>query len=262
MSRIAHPRTKSAPSSTSSLRGQSAPPQSPSCGNGNGRLHASEAGVPFPFIAFPQQALNPLAAGKIKLVDVGVLLVILKFRQNGQMTAWVKTETIVRLTGVSEPTVHRSLRRLAKAGLASREACKRPDPIDPKNRTGFRFVLLFQDLGQMLGVSPLTVSSLTVSRVTPNSDGRKHSDGRKQEDDDDPETSSSSFAALPNESGGTGGTNAKRSGPRRDGATPKGFPPAAEPIDPRRLTAAVARVVGLKLRRHESDPGPMDAAAA
>lgn len=80
--------------------------------------------------------------------------------------------------------------------------------------------------------------------------------------DDEPEKSSSSFVASLPESGGTGGTHAKRSGPRRDGATPEGFPPAAEPIDPRRLTAAVARVVGLKLRRHESDPGPMDAAAA
>src|SRR5271157_1011064 len=126
------------------------------------------ARIPFPFIGFPLEALNLLAAEKIKPVDTSVLLIILRFRQSGKMTAWIKVETIARLMGMSPTNVRRSLRRLAKAGLIKRECCGRPDPSDSMNMTGYRFALLFQSLDmQSRGLPPAAA----------NSDGSFESDG-------------------------------------------------------------------------------------
>ncbi len=137
---------------------------------GNDGQADGQAGIPFPFVAFPQQGLNLLAAGKIAPVDVSVLLVILKFRKNGQMTAWVTTAAIVKLTTMSETHVHRSLRRLTKAGLIERESCGRPDRADPANNTGYRFCI------HALGVPPAALP-----RAAPNSDGEENLDFSESE---------------------------------------------------------------------------------
>lgn len=146
-------------------------------------------GAPFQYIAFPMEAMNALTAGKIKPADAGVLLAILKFRKNGQATAWVKNETIVRLTGLCINTVQVSLHRLRKAGLIHRYSCERPDPMDPENTTGYRFAIgtaeglpLVHVGPQNLGPQIVGPQILGTQNLGTNSNGSIQLDGKKKLD--------------------------------------------------------------------------------
>ena len=135
--------------------------------------------VPFPHICFPRRALDLLAAGSIKPVDTGILLAILKFRKNGGLTCWVKTETLSRITGMSNRHVHRSLHRLTDAGLIDRYICGRPDPMDSENKTGYRFNLLFNQSMVALRVPRASLPRASLPPASPKLDGRKKLDGRR-----------------------------------------------------------------------------------
>jgi len=85
----------------------------------------AQAKLPYEYDALPREALDLLSLGKITLLDVAVLLTIVRYRKGGNTFSWVTNGTIRKhlegagrkKRGLSEPPVHRSLRRLAAAKL-------------------------------------------------------------------------------------------------------------------------------------------------
>ena len=107
--------------------------------SGDGKTDDVMREVPYDFDALPRLALDLLRLGKIKPMDVAVLLVIVRYRKGANTFAWVPTRIICEMTGLSETSVHRSRRCLAAAKLIERVKCEIPDPEDLKNSTGYRF---------------------------------------------------------------------------------------------------------------------------
>jgi hypothetical protein len=125
----------------------------------------SKGPLGYPFTAVPQSLWDAIAAhqalpppdpklsqaerwkitnDRLKLMDAAVMAVLCNFAWRVRASCWCTNEKIAeKLGGVDLGTVKRSLRRLALYGFIQRVRVPKPDPDEPKNRTGWRFILLF-----------------------------------------------------------------------------------------------------------------------
>ena len=83
---------------------------------------------------------------RLKRIDADVLGEIIGWKKLFRASAWVKKETIAKALGVSVKTVQRSFRRLEIHGFIAQVRVPKPDPDQPKNRTGWRIHFLFVEL--------------------------------------------------------------------------------------------------------------------
>jgi hypothetical protein len=162
-------------------------------------------------------------------------------------------EEFKRRLGVTDCQLRRAFEELDKAGLIERDVAHgRRQEIRTTWEPGMRDISNHRRAQAPARVAPAP------ARVAPApTEKTLEKTLEKTTTDQSAKSSSSFFAALPIESGGTGGgRHPRRSGPPRDEE------PEAAAIDPRRLADAVAAVLALGLRRNEDDAAPLDAAQA
>jgi len=108
---------------------------------------AADNKVGYPFVAYPAHIMGPLIRqGKLIPRDVSVLTVLISFANQFRDSCWCKIKTIKEQANCSERTVKNSLGRLAEHGVISHRKvseCGEPDPLQPQNRTGWRWVFLW-----------------------------------------------------------------------------------------------------------------------
>lgn len=107
------------------------------------RAEGAKPSLGYKFDPVPQNLLDLVRAGELSPVDSQVLAVLLRFRSRLKFACWCAKSTIAEKVGCSTRTVQRSLGRLAQAGLIAQEVVDVPDPDEPRNRTGWRIVLLW-----------------------------------------------------------------------------------------------------------------------
>jgi len=97
--------------------------------------------VPYPFVARPKSFKALLKAKKVNHTDGDVLDVLLNLRIRFVSSCWCSKATIAAELGIKSPrTVQRSLYRLWKAGLIEQRPVPKPDPDEPRNKTGWRII--------------------------------------------------------------------------------------------------------------------------
>jgi hypothetical protein len=137
------------------------------------------------FDAVPKGILPMVKCEKLKWVDIGVLIALLQWRRDTENSCWTTIGILQDQTGLSERWVQCSLRRLERAGVVHRKKCPKPDPDDPRNRTGWRFHFTFEALEECSPVHPSGRSGVrsegaaefTQSEIGVNGDGMKR-DGK------------------------------------------------------------------------------------
>lgn len=114
---------------------------------------ASHYKIGYAFWPLPMDTIDLVRDGTIDSKAVIVLVAILRWRKDRAGSCWCTNRTLCKQTGFSEATIHRALRQLRTAKMVERIAVPAPDPLDPRNHTGYRFKLLFTASS---GVSPVT----------------------------------------------------------------------------------------------------------
>lgn len=109
--------------------------------------------VGYEFDVPPRCVLDDIRPQKLSRIDSDVLGVMLRFRRTHKASVWITKGVIAEALGVDERTVRRSLARLKQFGWISHHRVPKPDPDDPKNRTGWRFVFLWI-VGSIDGLDP------------------------------------------------------------------------------------------------------------
>jgi len=108
---------------------------------------ADDKKVGYPFIAYPVHVMEPLVReGKLISRDESVVIVLISFANQFRDSCWCLPETVSGKLGCRLRTVQSSLARLSKHGVIShRKVAPRgePDPLQPDNRTGWRWVFLW-----------------------------------------------------------------------------------------------------------------------
>jgi hypothetical protein len=79
-------------------------------------------------------------SGELLPIDLAVLDRLRRLRAQGAASCWTSIRFLAREVRRSQRTVWRSLGRLLAAEQIDRVRVARPDPDDPRNRTGWRFV--------------------------------------------------------------------------------------------------------------------------
>jgi hypothetical protein len=97
----------------------------------------------YSFDAMPTAMLGMVRDGKLKAIDALVLTVLLRFRRRSRDSCWCAKHTLSKEIGRTERTVRSSLRRLGECGLIEQVPVPKPDPDEPRNRTGWRIVFLW-----------------------------------------------------------------------------------------------------------------------
>jgi hypothetical protein len=101
--------------------------------------------IGYPFTTIPDAALALARGRRLQPVDVIVLAELLRLRRRLRDSCWTTRAVVMAATGRSEPVLRRSLRRLARHGLIDHVKVPVPDPAEPRNRTGWRYMFLFVD---------------------------------------------------------------------------------------------------------------------
>jgi len=111
------------------------------------KQEAAQNKVGYPFVAYPTHIMGPLVSqGKLKPRDETVVRILLSFANQFRDSCWCRIKTIATQANCSEDTVNRSLARLEKHGVVSHRKVAEtgePDPLQPPNKTGWRFVFLW-----------------------------------------------------------------------------------------------------------------------
>src|SRR5262249_37407117 len=97
----------------------------------------------YDFDPIPKCTLELIRNKRLKPQTIVVLQVMLRYRKKKTNSGWTTTDRLALETGFSEATVNRYLTQLKTVRLIERRKLLGPDPIDPKNRTGYRFYFLF-----------------------------------------------------------------------------------------------------------------------
>ncbi len=134
--------------------------------------HAEQNKLAYKFDPIPEIALDLVSEGKLTPTEYVVLAAFLRYCPRGATSAWTTIKKIEERTRLNERTIQRALKKLGEGchGLIVRAEVAKPDPDDPRNRTGYRYHFRFP--GRQKRVTPESPSS--DGRVTPESPGGCH----------------------------------------------------------------------------------------
>lgn len=82
---------------------------------------------------------------RLRSLDTHVLKTILGFKPRVSYLRWCPQRVIMERLGKKERTIRLSYRRLARNGFIRLRPVPVPDPDDPRNKTGYQIVLLFDE---------------------------------------------------------------------------------------------------------------------
>jgi hypothetical protein len=99
--------------------------------------------IPYPFDATPKRVKELVKQGSLEPIDVLVLDELLRWRLHFVASCWCAVATIADNLGYSSRTVSRSLGRLEAAGVIDQRRVPKPDPDEPRNKTGWRITFLW-----------------------------------------------------------------------------------------------------------------------
>jgi hypothetical protein len=112
--------------------------------------HASRPAAPphqnrisYPFDATPKWVNGLVKEHRLQPLDVLVLNELLHWRLRFVASCWCTVETIATNLERSPRTISRSLARLSTADLIDQRRVPKPDPDEPRNRTGWRITFLW-----------------------------------------------------------------------------------------------------------------------
>ncbi len=101
--------------------------------------------IGYPFVPPPTLALDMVRDGRIKLAELGLLTVLMRFTHDNRPSCWTTRGTLAKAASISVSEVRRLLRSLQDAGLIRHVQVPKPDPVDPWNKTGWRFYFIWMD---------------------------------------------------------------------------------------------------------------------
>lgn len=105
-------------------------------------IHA-QADLPDPDPELPPAERRKVIGDRLKPIDADVMQVLINFRTRVKDSCWCAKATIAAKIRRTERTVQSSLRRLELHGFIAQVNVATPDPDEPRNKTGWRIVLLF-----------------------------------------------------------------------------------------------------------------------
>jgi hypothetical protein len=104
--------------------------------------------ISFLFDPLPACVFDLVCQGKLTGDDAIVVVALSRWRKDpSSTTCWTTNKLLVKRTGFSKSKIQCSLRRLAKADVVHRIKIPKPDPLDPRNKTGYTFLLRYAENG-------------------------------------------------------------------------------------------------------------------
>jgi hypothetical protein len=125
-------------------------------GGDDGRMNLGAIG--YLFDPIPRKAEAAVMSGALRPFDLWLLIRLIRLRGPLADSCWTTIPHLCKQLGQSKQTILRSLKRLIKARLIRRERVPRPDPLEPRNRTGYRIIFLFmvETAAEESGCNPAT----------------------------------------------------------------------------------------------------------